>query len=211
MSLAVSAAVLFALSTPGHASEPVREVRGSLDVPAELTPEAALASVGDISTIFALYEPVIPKIPGVQVDLDKQVVSASAPTVLELPVRGSALGRKIEERARVTAVTEETPCAGPGTPDGPIGRKITLDFTASSYNIERRISHIEITACPSVDRQGHPKIEATGRMFAGYLPEDPGLNAISESIGAKAFQGAFIKQVPAMLSAVEAHWASLIR
>ncbi|HHO53389.1 MAG TPA: hypothetical protein ENK18_21590 [Deltaproteobacteria bacterium] len=209
MPVVAALVTLLALSTPGHAGEPIRVVEGSLEVPAEMSPEDALASVSDISRIFELYEPVVPKIPGVQVDLAKEVVSIEAPTILELPVSGNALGRKIEERARVTAVAEEILCPGPGTPSAGAGRKITLDFSASSYNIERRISRIEITACPTVDRRGHQQIEAVGRLFAGYLPEDPSLNALSESIGARALQGAFIKQVPAMLSAVEAHWATL--
>ncbi len=208
MVTAALVSVSLALPSIGHADEPIRVVEAALEIPEALSVEEVLDSVEDIPEIFGLYEPVIPKLPGVQIDLAKEVVSAEAPTILELPVKGSALGRKIEERARVTAVTEIAVCGDDTGAEG-TGRKIVLDFTSSSYNIERRIDRIEITACPGHDRRGRPQIEAVGRMYAGYLPEDPSLNALSESIGAKAFQGAFIKQVPAMLSAVESHWTTL--
>lgn len=201
------ALALLQLAVPGYADNtPVRVIEDSLLVPEGLDTEEALASVGDISQIFALYEPVIPKLPGVQLDLKKSVVQASSPTILELPVSGSAIGYRIDERARVTAQSEETSCSASVK-----GRKITLDFHASTYNIERRIDRIEITACPSVDEGGHARIDAVGRMYSGYLLEDPKLNAFSEAIAAKALQGAFIRQVPAVFSAVERHWATMKR
>ena len=187
---------------------PIRVVEEALPIPAGMDTEAAMASVVDISQIFQLYEPVIPKVPGVRLDLDKEVVSIEGPTILELPVSGAAFGHRIDERARVTAHAEPTACTPSGVADG---RKITLDFESSSYNIERRIDRIEITACPAVDKHGNEAINAVGRMYEGYKPKDPSMNPISEAIGAQAFQGAFIKQVPAVLSAVKAHWASLRR
>lgn len=185
------------------AAEPIRVIEDSLVVPAGLDAADALASVQDIAEIFVRYEPVVPAVPGVRLDLEKQVVSVEGPTVVELPVQGAAFGRPIEERARVTAHSGPTAC--------PVeeGVRIVLDFDASSYNIERRIDRIEIDACPTVGPDGAIEIHAIGRMYAGHLPEDPALNRLNEAIGARALQGAFIKQVPAVFTAVEAHWADL--
>lgn len=189
----------------GLAQEPIRVVEETVTIPADLDPELALSSVADIPRIFELYQPAIPWVPGVKIDLEKEVVSAAQPCILELPVTGVAIGRPIEERARVTATAEETSC-GRGRPEG---RKITLDFQSSTYNIERRIDRIEITACLQEGPDGSHQISATGRMYAGYKPEDPALNPISEAIGAKAMQGAFIKQVSPIIRAVESHWKDL--
>jgi hypothetical protein len=84
-----------------------------------------------------------------------------------------------------------------------------LDFEDSTYNVERRIDRIEITACLGRAEDGSHQISATGRMYAGYKPEDPALNALNEAIGAKALQGAFMKQVSAVVEAVESHWKDL--
>lgn len=190
----------------GFAEEPIRVVDDTLVIPEGIDPDAALESVVDIARIFELYEPVIPWIPGVDIDLQKEVVSAASPCVLDLPVSGSAIGRPIHEKARVTATSETTSCNADGALDG---RRILLDFGESTYNIGRRIDRIEITACPGTSRNGERVIHAVGRMYAGYKPEDPELNAISEAIGAKAMQGAFIRQVSAVLTAVERHWHDL--
>ena len=185
--------------------EPIRVVQESLAVPAELDPELALKSVEDIARIFQLYQPVVPWVPGVRLTLEKEVVSAAAPVVVELPITGNAIGRPIDERAHVTATTVPMSCTG-GQMDG---RKITLDFEHSSYNIERRIDRIEITACLGTKADGTREISAVGRMYAGYNPEDPKLNAVSEAIGARALEGAFIRQVGAVLDAVQKHWIEL--
>ncbi|MEZ4238977.1 MAG: hypothetical protein R3F59_23055 [Myxococcota bacterium] len=189
----------------GHAAEePVRVVEETVPLPPGLALEEALQSVEDIPGIFALYQPLVPKIPGIDVALSKEVVSASVPAVLELPVSGNAIGYKFTERARVTASTEHLVC-----PTGFDGRKIVLDFHASSYNIERRIDRIEIVACPEVDDDGSTLIRATGRMYEGFKPQDPDKSAISEAIGSRALQTAFIKQVSPILTAVQARWALL--
>jgi hypothetical protein len=192
------------LPTSALAQEPIRVVEESLTVPANLDPEVALQSVADIPQIFELYQPIIPWVPGVKLDLSKEVVSADAPVVLELPVSGTAVGKSIEERAHVTATSKPTSCSG-----GRDGRKITLDFHQSTYNIERRIDRIEITACLDTAPDGTAAISAVGRMYAGYKPEDPNLNPVTEAIGARALEGAFIRQVSAVLVAVQRHWSQL--
>ena len=55
--------------------------------------------------------------------------------------------------------------------------------------------------------RGHT-IDAVGRMYAGYKPEDPERNLINEKLGSKAFQIAFIQQVSAILDAVRMVWAT---
>lgn len=185
--------------------KPIRVVQESLRIPATLTPELALASVEHIAQIFQLYEPVVPWVPGVRLTLEKEIVSATAPVVVELPIVGSAMGKAIDERAHVTATSIVLSCT-PGKTDG---RKITLDFHASSRNIERRIDRIEITACLGTAPDGTAEITAVGRMYAGFLPEDPSLNAVSEAIGARALEGAFMRQVGAVLAAVQLHWTDL--
>jgi hypothetical protein len=185
---------------PAWAEEPIKVVQETVTVPAGVDPRVALAAVEDVSRIFELYEPAIPWVPGVTIDLQKQVVSSGTPTVLALPVSGSAAGKPIVERAHVTATTGPTQCAGGE------GRRIVLDFGDSTYNIERRIDRIEIEACLAPDAGGAARITATGRMYAGYKPEDPALNPLMEAIGAKAIQGAFIRQVSPIVDAVERHW-----
>jgi hypothetical protein len=182
----------------------LRVVEDSLDVPAAIEPQAALDAVSDIARIFELYEPSIPWVPGVKIHLEKQVVSTGEPTVLELPVTGNVAGKDIVERARVTASASPTTCDG-NLP----GRTVLLDFEASSYNIERRIDRIEIEACLRPAVNGVQRIDATGKMYAGFLPEDPALNGMMESIGAKAIQVAFFKQVEPILDAVVRHWGEL--
>jgi len=200
-----SLSVISLLPGVASAEEPIRVVEDTLTVPAGLDPEVALESVDDIPQIFDLYQPVIPWVPGVKLALSKEVVSAAAPVVLELPVSGTAVGRPIDEKARVTATTMPTSCTK-GKMDG---RKITLDFHDSTYNIERRINRIEITACLSTAADGTSEISAVGRMYAGYKPEDPTLNPVTEAIGARALEGAFIRQVGAVLVAVQRHWSQL--
>lgn len=199
--------LILALATPARATAdpaaPIKTVSDSLVVPEGVDPEAALQSVEDIARIFELYEPAIPWVPGVKIALQKEVVSAGTPTVLELPVSGNAAGKAITERAHVIATSAPTTCA-----HGP-GRTITLDFAESSYNIQRRIDRIEIEACLERQNDGKQKVAAVGRMYAGFKPEDPELNAFLEAIGSKAIQGAFLRQVDPILEAVEAHWQDL--
>jgi hypothetical protein len=202
-SLLVCSLLLASSWGQARAEVPIRVVEETVTIPKGLDPQKALSSVEDVARIFELYEPMIPWVPGVKLDLDKEVVSAADPIVLELPISGSAIGRPIEERARVTASSQETSCSADGRLDG---RKIVLDFDDSTYNVERRIDRIEITACLAQAADGAHQISATGRMYAGYKPEDPALNALNEAIGAKAMQGAFIKQVSAVVAAVESHW-----
>ncbi len=197
---------LLGASSPCLASEPVKVIEDALTLPDGMHAAEALASVKDVAAIFDLYEPVIPKVPGVKLELEKQMLSAEESTILELPVRGATFGRTIDERAHVTAETAPIACADPSLLDGML---ITLDFSASSYNIERRIDRIDITACPQVDKHGQTVVNVVGKMYEGYLPQDPDLNHINEAIGAKALQSAFIKQVPAVFAAVEAHWQTL--
>jgi hypothetical protein len=186
---------------PALADAPIRVIEDSLVVPAGLDAADALAAVEDLGAIFALYEPVIPWIPGVKLHLHKEILSVEGPVVMALPVHGAAFGRRIEERARVTASTEPMIC-NEGN-----GVRITLDFDASSRNIERRIDRIEITACPRTEQDGAIKIDVTGALYEGDLPRDPSLNAFNESIGANALQTAFLKQVPAVFDAVVFYWA----
>ncbi len=189
------------LPASAHASDPVKVVEETLGIPAGMDAAEALASVEDVAAIISHFEPVVPRLPGVRLELDKELVSAEGPTVVELPVEGSAFGHDVDEVARVTVGTTAASC---GEDEGVL---ITLDFTSSSPNIERRIDRIEITACPHVGDDGEALILATGRMYAGALPIDPSLNTLKEHIGAKALQSAFIKQVPAVFSAVESHWS----
>lgn len=199
--------LLLALCPSAHATvdtaPPIKIVQDSLVVPEGVDPQDALSSVADIARIFELYEPAIPWVPGVKIELQKEVVSSGTPTVLELPVSGNAAGKAILERAHVIATASPTTCAS-----GP-GRTITLDFTESSYNIQRRIDRIEIEACLEPSANGKQRVSATGKMYAGYKPEDPELNALMENIGSKAIQGAFLRQVDPILDAVEAHWLDL--
>ena len=52
-------------------------------------------------------------------------------------------------------------------------------------------------------------IDAKGLMFEGAMPRDPNLNSFNENVGANALQSAFLKQVPAVFTAVEQHWADM--
>lgn len=192
-------------STPALAVDaPIKVVSELVDVPPELGPEAALDAVEDVARIFELYEPLIPWVPGINLDIGKEIVSSQPPFLLDLPVDGVAIGRHIDERAHVLASTRRVSC-----PLGVEGREIVLDFSGSSYNVSRRINRIEITACPITAVDGAHKIAAEGRMYAGPLPQDPRLNALNEAIGAKALQTAFIRQVSPVLDAVERRWAEL--
>jgi len=208
MSIARPAALLLALFTVAPATTlaavPIRVVEDSLLVPDGLDPAQALEAVEELGAIFELYEPVVPWIPGVKLDLEKQLLSAEGPLIMEMPVEGAAFGRTIDERARVTARTEPIACGDLQ------GVRIDLEFDASSPNIERRIDRIEIVACPRIADDGTVYIDATGSLYEGYLPRDPALNAFNENVGAKALQTAFLKQVPAVFDAVEHHWAGMI-
>ena len=206
MHVFLKAALLSALvfsAAPALASNevPIREVESTLAIPSGMSTTEAMQSVDELDLIFARYEPVVPWVPGVQMSLDKQIVS-TGPMVVQMPVDGSAFGHEIVETARVTATTTTIAC------EGVEGRQITLDFEASSYNIERRIDRIDITACPATDADGVTVLHTVGRMYAGYKPEDPELSALKEAVGARALETAFIKQVPAVLDAVEQHWAA---
>ena len=201
--------VLFAALLVGAASaqaqsvEPIRVIEDSLEVPEGMTVAQALAAVEDIASIFEEYEPVVPWIPGVKLDLSKQVVSAQSPTLMEIPVDGAVFGRDIVERAQVLATTTALVC------DAGEGVRIELNFQGSSRNIERRIDRIEISACPRISEDGTVYIDAKGLMFEGAMPRDPNLNSFNENVGANALQSAFLKQVPAVFTAVEQHWADM--
>ena len=197
----IALALLLALPLSAAAETPVRTIEDSLEVPEGMDSDTALAAVEDLTRVFANYEPVVPWVPGVKLDLEKQVLQNGTPTVLALPVEGEAFGRPIVERAQVTAVSRPFAC------EEDEGLRIDLLFAGSSHNVERRIDRIEITACPRTDEDGQVTIDATGEMYAGHLPRDPDLNAFEENIGAKALQTAFIKQVPAVFDAVEETWA----
>jgi hypothetical protein len=56
---------------------------------------------------------------------------------------------------------------------------------------------------------GTNRITATGRMYEGYRPLDPRFNGVLESIGARAIQTAFIRQVAPIVEAVQLHWLEL--
>src|SRR5262245_36401746 len=103
----------------------VETVEGTLTVPASLGDEAALATLDDVAAIFVRYEPHVPKVPGVVLDLDKVVRS---PTELEIPVRGTAIGFDVAETAHVTVTTTPMVCTGPEVD----GRKVVLDFEDST-------------------------------------------------------------------------------
>jgi len=191
------------LTAVADAPAPIRVIEDSLSVPEGMEAEEALRAVADLAALFAIYEPVVPWIPGVKLDLEKEIVSVEGPVVVELPVEGAAFGRPIEERARVTATTAPMVCE-----EGE-GLVIHLAFDASSYNIERRIERIEITACPRTAEDGRVHIDAIGSLYEGHTPRDPDLNAFNENIGAKALQTAFLKQVPAVFEAVEHYWVAV--
>jgi len=201
LALVLSAALL-PVVTPALADgpAPIRVIEDSLEVPEGMTVTEALSAVEDMATLFELYEPVVPWIPGVKLDLEKELVSAESPVVVELPIAGAAFGRTIEERARVTATTTALTC-----PEGE-GLRIELAFEASTHNIERRIDRIDIAACPRTTAEGLVYIDARGELFEGHTPRDPDLNAFNENVGAKALQTAFLKQVPAVFEAVEQSW-----
>jgi hypothetical protein len=165
-----------------------------------MDPEVALAAIDDIPRIFDYYQPIVPRFPGVNLELTK-VIRSEAPPILELPVSGHAVGFQVHETAHVAVTTVNASCTK-GRIDG---RKVILDFSASTYNIERRIDRIEITACLK-QKNGKNSIDAVGRMYAGYKPEDPERNVINEKLGSKAFQVAFISQVSAILDAVKRVW-----
>ena len=188
-------------SAVANTGAPIQVIEKSLSVPAGMDAATALSAVEDLGTLFELYEPVIPWVPGVKLTLEKDLVSDAGPVVVEMPVEGAAFGRTIDERARVTATAEPMTCT-----EG-AGARIVLEFDDSSRNIDRRIDRIEITACPRTAANGTLHIDATGSMYEGYLPRDPELNTINENIGAAALQTAFIKQVPAVFTAVETYWA----
>ena len=195
----VSTALLLA-STVATAA-PVRVVEESLSVPEGMDVAEALAVVEDLSSVFAHYQPAVPRVPGVSLELGKEVVSPGAPVVVALPIEGAVFGRVIDERAQVTATSWSAPC-----PDGAEGLRIDLVFDGSSYNVARRVDRIEIQACPRADDEGALYIDTTGALFEGPLPRDPELNALHESIGATALQKAFLRQVPAVFDAVRETW-----
>ena len=198
----LAALLLLLLPSAALAVGPLETVEDSLRVPAGMDAAEALATVEDLTHVFGRYEPVIPWVPGVTLDLTKEIVSLDSPTVMALPVEGKVFGRAITERAQVTASTEPMTC-GIETP----GLMIHLSFEGSSHNVSRRIERIEITACPREGDDGELYIDATGGLYEGPLPRDPDLNAFNENLGAKALQGAFLKQVPAVFEAVERAWA----
>lgn len=191
------------LPTAAAAAAPIKSVHDSLRIPEGMDVEQALAAVEDLTVVFDHYEPAVPWVPGVQLELDKRVVSPIDPTIMGLPVQGTAFGRVIDEWAQVTASTEPLVCA-----PGLNGLRIDLSFAGSSHNVERRIERIEIRACPRAGADGVLYIDATGDLYEGPLPRDPALNALNENLGAKAIQTAFIKQVPAVFAAVERTWAA---
>lgn len=187
-----------------RAEEPIEMVHGSLEVPKGLDPQVALSAIDDVAQIFTYYEPIVPRFPGVNLELTK-VIRSQAPPVLEIPVSGRAVGFQVHETAHVEVTSLPASCATPGVIDG---RKVVLDFGASTYNIERRIDRIEILACLEDTAGGGHRVDAVGRMYAGYKPEDPEKNMLNEKLGAKAFQIAFIQQVSAILDAVRRVWDS---
>jgi hypothetical protein len=201
--LTISMALLMPTLSLADTPEPVRVIEDTLRVPKGLDAAEALSAVQDLSPIFDLYEPVVPWIPGVKLDLEKERLVGDGDIQVELPVQGAAFGRAIEERASVTATTAPLSC------DEEEGLQITLSFEDSTPNIARRIDRIEISACPRIDEDGTIFIDAVGALYAGPLPRDPKLNAFNENIGAKALQTAFLKQVPAVFDAVETHWEYL--
>lgn len=183
--------------------EPIKVVEDALAVPAGMSAAEALAAVDDLPLIFEAYQPVVPKVPGVKLGLTKEVLSTEAPVVMALPVEGAAFGRPITEQAQVTATSWPLTCD-----TGEAGLAIELSFAGSSWNVERRVDRIEITACPRVDEHGGVFIDTRGALYEGALVRDPEKNALEEGIGAKALQTAFLKQVPAVFDAVERTWAA---
>lgn len=196
------ALLVTALPLSASAATPARVIEASLQVPAGMDADEALAAVDDLPAIFADYEPVVPWVPGVRMELAKEVISTEAPVVMALPLAGSVFGRSITERAQVTALVSPHACAS-----GTAGRRIELSFVGSSHNVERRVDRIEIVACPRDGSDGSLWLDARGELFEGHLPRDPKLNAFEENIGARALQTAFIRQVPAVFEAVEHTWA----
>ena len=203
MLLLLSTLIPIAFASPSQVDTdvPIRQVEETLPVPEGLELAAAMDVVADLPTIFGAYEPAIPWVPGVSLKLDKEVVSAKDPVILAIPVHGAVFGRPIVEVAQVLATSTPLTC-----PSGLSGLGITLGFQQSSHNVYRRVDRIEITACPREVRDGEFVVAAHGEMFEGHLPQDPELNALHESIGAKALQTAFMRQVPAVLVAVESIW-----
>lgn len=205
----VSAALIALAPATAVAAAPTQVVEDSLVVPAGVAASEALAAVEELPEIFDRYAPVVPWVPGLTLDLGKEVVSdgvaEGTPIVLAMPVEGAVFGRSIDETARVTVTSMPTACAA-----GVDGLRIDLSFDGSSHNVWRRVDRIEITACPRLAEDGTLYVDTRGALYEGHLPRDPDLNAFEENIGAKAIQTAFLKQVPAVFEAVEAHWADTL-
>lgn len=194
---------LFAQTT----EEPAKTVTKTVSVPSHLTLERALESIEDVPAIFDRYKPVVPWVPGVKMEITKEVISRGRPAVVALDLDGSApFAGTIDERALVSATVKDITCTGNLLSTN--GRMIQLDFKGSTRNVERRVKRIDIRVCAS-GTAAAPKLTAVGNLYEGYLPIDPDKPEFGEKVAANAIQTAFIKQVEPLVDAVHDLWADM--
>ena len=203
--LLVLAALSAALAPSARAEEPAKTVTKTVAVPTHLTLERALESIEDVPAIFDRYKPVVPWVPGVSMQIEKEVLSRGRPALVALKLDGTApfVSNGIHEKALVTASVSDTSCGANSL--SATGRMIRLDFKGSSRNVERRVDRIDITVC-ATGGTGAAALTATGNLYEGDLPIDPTKNSMAESIAANAIQTAFIKQVEPLVTAVNDLW-----
>lgn len=202
--LLVLAALSVALVPSARAEEPAKTVTKTVSVPTHLTLERALESIEDVPAIFDRYKPVVPWVPGVTMEITKEVISRGRPAVVALDLDGKApFAGPIDERALVSATVTDITCSGNLLSAN--GRMIRLDFKGSTRNVERRVNRIDIRVCAS-GTAAAPKLTAVGNLYEGYLPIDPDKPEFGEKVAANAIQTAFIKQVEPLVDAVNDLW-----
>ena len=205
-------AALVLLSAKSQAgSAPIKVIKKTIPIPQTLTLDRALESIEDIPALFDRYQPVVPWVPGVSMEIQKEVISRGRPAQVALKLDGTApfVSNGIHEKALVSATVEDSPCSGNTLFS--LGRKIRLDFHGSSKNVERRVDRIEIQVCATPGNNGASNLKATGSLYEGYLPIDPSKSGTAEKIAATAIQTAFLKQVEPMVDAVQDLWKELPR
>jgi len=194
------------VASPLASDKIIKTAKRTVAVPSPLTLERAVDAFDDIPAIFDEYQPEVPWVPGVSLEIKKEVISRGRPAVVMLHLDGKApfVSGGIHEKALVTASVMPFTCGRNYTT--PTGKKILLDFKGSTRNVERRVDRIEIQVCGGRTSRGAAEVTAIGNLFEGYLPIDPDKNGTAESIAANAIQTAFIKQVEPMVDAVKAVW-----
>jgi hypothetical protein len=201
------AALPCSLTSAVWAEDPAKTVTKTVSVPSHLTLDRALEAIEDVPAIFDRYKPVVPWVPGVTMEITKQVISRGRPAVVALDLDGKApFAGPIDERALVSATVTDITCSGNLLSAN--GRMIHLDFKGSTRNVERRVNRIDIQVCAS-GTAAAPKLTAVGNLYEGYLPIDPDKPEFGEKVAANAIQTAFIKQVDPLVDAVNDLWGDI--